>query len=77
MTALDDPVAPTSMERSLARAELIADAVVEWGDELAALGGRDPLLNFRDLKVGTLDFAAAEPEARKRLLDGEPITATR
>ena len=77
MTALDDPVAPTSMERSLARAELIADAVVEWGDELAALGGRDPLLNFRDLKVGTLDLAAAEPEARKRLLDGESITVTR
>ena len=77
MTALDEPVAPTRIQRSRARAEQVADATAGWADELAALGGRDPLLNFRDLKIGTLDLAAAEPEVRKRLLDGESITVTR
>jgi hypothetical protein len=78
VTALDEPVAPPAgTKRSPARAERVADAAADWADELAVLGGRDPLLNFRDLKVGTLDLAAAEPEARKRLLDGEPIMATR
>jgi len=55
----------------------VAEAVAGWTDELASMGGRDPLLNFRDLKVGTLDLAAAEPEARKKLLDGEPVPVTR
>jgi REase_MTES_1575/Protein of unknown function (DUF4011) len=77
VTELDEPATPTSGDRSLARSQRVADAAVEWADELATLGGRDPLLNFRDLKVGTLDLAAAEPEARKRLLDGESITVTR
>jgi REase_MTES_1575/Protein of unknown function (DUF4011) len=78
VTTLEEPVAQAkSRKRSPDRAELVADAALYWADELAALGGRDPLLNFRDLKVGTLDLAAAEPEARKRLLDGETITVTR
>lgn len=59
------------------RAELVADAAARWADELRALGGRDPLLYFRDLKVGTLDLAAADPETRKKLLDGEPVTVSR
>lgn len=59
------------------RAELVADATVRWTDELRALGGKDPLLYFRDLRVGTLDLAAADPEARKKLLDGEPVLVSR
>lgn len=54
------------------RAELLADAVERWHDELLSLGGRDPLVHFRDLKIGTLDLASAEPEARKRILDATP-----
>ena len=77
MTTLDEPVAPTAGQGEPDRAERVAEAASEWTDELLALGGRDPLLNFRDLKIGTLDLAAAEPEARKRLLDGEPVTVTR
>ena len=72
MTALDEPAAPP-----IARVERVADTASGWADELLALGGRDPLLNFRDLKIGTLDLAAAEPETRKRLLDGESVTVTR
>lgn len=61
----------------VARTELVADAVGRWTDQLRALGGRDPLLFFRDLKVGTLDLAAADPEARRKLLNGEPVTVSR
>ncbi|NED94655.1 hypothetical protein G1H11_04955 [Phytoactinopolyspora alkaliphila] len=57
--------------------EHVAEAVQAWRDELAALGGRDPLLSFRDLKVGTLDLAAAEPEARRKLLEGESVLLSR
>ncbi|MGH8824830.1 MAG: DUF4011 domain-containing protein [Jiangellaceae bacterium] len=77
MTAVDDPAVPPAGNHDPHRAERISEAVAGWTDELAALGGRDALLNFRDLKVGTLDLAAAEPEARKRLLDGEPVPVTR
>lgn len=74
VTAADrtGPVEPAG-----SRAERVAAAAVRWRDELAALGGRDPLLWFRDLKVGTLDLAAAEPEARRRLLDNEPVLTSR
>ncbi|SDT61637.1 DUF4011 domain-containing protein [Jiangella sp. DSM 45060] len=59
------------------RAELVAHAVERWSGDLAALGGRDPLLSYRDLKVGTLDLAAAEPEARKLLLEGAPVLVSK
>jgi hypothetical protein len=68
------PATPTGPAE---RAELVADAVVRWTDELRALGGKDPLLYFRDLKVGTLDLAAADAETRKKLLDGETVTVSR
>ena len=59
------------------RADRVADAAEEWADQLAAVGGRSTLLHFRDLKVGTLDLAAADAEARKRLVDGEPTPISR
>lgn len=59
------------------RAERVAGAAARWSDELAALGGRNTLLHFRDLKAGTLDLAAADPENRRRLLDGEPVPVSR
>ncbi|MGH8775057.1 MAG: DUF4011 domain-containing protein [Jiangellaceae bacterium] len=77
MTAVDDPTSPAAGSARLTRAELVTEAAAGWTAELAALGGRDPLLQFRDLKVGTLDLAAAEPEARKKLLDGEAVAITR
>ncbi len=77
VTAVDDPAVPSAGTHDPHRVERIGEAVVGWTDELAALGGRDPLLSYRDLKVGTLDLAAADPEARKRLLDGEPVPVSR
>lgn len=66
-------------DRALSRAELVAAAVSQWIDEIGSptppsrSSNRDPLLSFRDLKSGTLDLAAAEPEARKQLLDGDEV----
>ncbi len=74
-TAAAQPAAGAT--EPVGRAELVADAAARWADELRALGGRDPLLYFRDLKVGTLDLAAADPETRKKLLAGEPATVSR
>ena len=59
------------------RADLVAGAAEDWAGQLAAVGGRSTLLHFRDLKVGTLDLAAADAEARKRLVDGEPTAISR
>jgi hypothetical protein len=55
----------------------VSQVVERWRDELAGLGGRDPLLSFRDLKVGTLDLAAAEPDTRRLLLEGEETLLSR
>ncbi len=59
------------------RSELVPQAIEQWSSETSALGGRDPLLAYRDLKVGTLDLAAAEPEARKALLAGERVVISK
>lgn len=59
------------------RATLVAAAANRWVSELAGLNGRDPLLHYRDLKVGTLDLASADPDNRKRLLDGQPVSISR
>lgn len=65
------PVGPQS------RATRVAAAVNRWVSELAGLNGRDPLLHYRDLKIGTLDLAAADPDNRARLLDGDPVPVSR
>ncbi len=79
MTTVHDTAAaqPAAGRAEPERTALVADAVARWTEELRALGGRDPLLYFRDLKTGTLDLAAADPESRKKLLDGEPVPVSR
>jgi hypothetical protein len=78
MTTLRDAATePTVSADPRSRAERVAEAAARWADELAALGGRDPLLHFRDLKIGTLDLAAADSEFRRKLLDGEPVLVSR
>ena len=39
------------------RSALISRAIKSWTDELIDLGGRNNLLNYRDLKRGTLDLS--------------------
>ncbi|WP_166347292.1 DUF4011 domain-containing protein [Phytoactinopolyspora limicola] len=62
---------------SASQSEGVVEVVQRWKDELAALGGRDPLLSFRDLKVGTLDLAAADPEARRLLMEGDQVALSK
>jgi REase_MTES_1575 len=54
----------------------VARAADRWADEVSRLGGRNTLLRFQELKVGTIDLVAADPTARKRLLDGEETHLT-
>lgn len=50
------------------RMELLAERVREWRRELFDLGGRNPLLFYKNLKAGTLDLAGADPQERERLI---------
>src|SRR5260370_1398972 len=59
------------------RAELIAAAQARWGDALTDLGGRNTLLYYKDRRAGTLDLAAANPEALERLQGTGAIRLTR
>ena len=51
----------------------ITEAITQWADEVAALGGAEPLTRFRDAKVGTLDLSAADDSQRRSLMDGVPV----
>ena len=63
--------------RDNAARQVVAEAADRWADDVARLGGRNTLLRFQDLKAGTLDVAAADPEARRRLVEGEPVLVSR
>ncbi len=68
--------APATGRDNAAR-QVVAEAADRWADDVARLGGRNTLLRFQDLKAGTLDVAAADPEARRRLVEGEPVLVSR
>ena len=55
----------------------INDAIAAWADELAGLGGDEPLTRWRDAKVGTLDLSSADDAQRRALLDGEAVRVSR
>src|SRR5579862_3263910 len=48
------------------RAALVAAAQRQWIDLLTDLGGRNTLLYYKDRRAGTLDLAAADPDAVER-----------
>ena len=48
------------------RLELVAAAGRQWTDALTDLGGRNTLLYYKDRRAGTLDLAAADPDALER-----------
>ena len=48
------------------RLELVAAAQRQWTDALTDLGGRNTLLYYKDRRAGTLDLAAADPDALER-----------
>src|SRR5664279_4753825 len=59
------------------RRQQMSDAVQTWSGQLIDLGGRNQLLFYRDLKVGTLDLADAAPVAVDALMDGRTVTLIR
>ncbi len=66
---------PLNRDEALAaqRRQQIAQAVQTWSGQLVDLGGRNQLLFYRDLKVGTLDLADADPVAVDALMDGRTV----
>ena len=59
------------------RAELVFGAQERWVAALTDLGGRNTLLYYKDRRAGTLDLAAADPEALDRLLRTGSMRLTR
>jgi very-short-patch-repair endonuclease len=61
-------------QRGAPRESLVRDAARRWCAQLIDLGGRNTLLYYRDLKVGTLDLAQGTDEvAVQALLTGRTV----
>ena len=55
------------------RVGLVQKAARDWKNALVDLGGRNNLLHYRDLKLGTVDLTAADREAVGALLLGKVV----
>ena len=55
----------------------VDDAIRRWTDQLMDVTGRNQLLFYRDLKVGTLDLEDADPTALDALLRGRKSSISR
>jgi len=72
----DRPVEDTlpSDRGTTPRSHVVSQAIKAWTRQLVDLGGRNNLLYFRDLKVGTLDITVpARSVAGEQLLSGKPV----
>jgi hypothetical protein len=56
---------------------MVAAAVARWSEQLMDVAGRNALLHYRDLKVGTLDLAGAEAAARGAVAAGRTVPLAR
>lgn len=66
------------MQESISpRRKLVDEAREAWTRRLVDTSRRNNLLYFRELKVGTLDLAQAEPEALQSLLSGEKVVISK
>jgi len=59
------------------RRRLVRAALDAWKKQLVDLGGRNNLLYYRHLKVGTLDLTACEPVSVQTLLEGRSVTLSK
>ena len=55
------------------RRETVERAAEQWARDLTDESGRNRLLYYKDLKVGTLDLTEAEPRAVDRLRNGRKV----
>jgi very-short-patch-repair endonuclease len=69
----DSPPGPAPDDRRT----LVARAQRTWSDQLIDLGGRNQLLHYRDLKVGTLDLGDANPALVAALLERRSVRLSR
>ena len=58
------------------RAGLVMQAAADWKNALVDLGGRNNLLHYRDLKLGTFDLTEADRDAVGSLLLGKATRVT-
>ncbi len=75
--SLDDASQDSGAGVDPARAEAVRRAQQIWEGQLVDLGGRNTLLYYRDLKVGTLDLgrqSAADPLAVEQLLGSHTVS---
>ena len=56
----------------MSRVETVDRAAQGWAKDLTDVSGRNRLLYYRPLKLGTLDLGSAEPTAVRRLLAAKP-----
>lgn len=56
---------------------MVAAAVGRWSEQLMDVAGRNALLHYRDLKVGTLDLARADGTARGAMATGRTVPLAR
>lgn len=75
----DDLAVSPTRDQVLAdqRRDQVSAAVRTWSGQLIDLTGRNQLLYYRDLKVGTLDLGDAVPEAVDALMDGRTVGLSR
>lgn len=59
------------------RRRLVRAALDAWKKQLIDLGGRNNLLYYRHLKVGTLDLSDCEPVHLQTLLEGRSVTLSK
>ena len=57
----------------MSRRETVERAAEQWAKELTDESGRNRLLYYRELKLGTLSLDEADPDGRKRLLRGNKV----
>ncbi len=55
------------------RGEAVLSASKVWASQLIDVGGRNTLLYYRDLRVGTLDLGDADPAVLAQFLDGKTV----
>ena len=59
----------------VSRLETVTRAAGQWSKELTDESGRNRLLYYKELKVGTLSLDNANPQVQKRLLSGKKVQA--
>jgi hypothetical protein len=73
-TDAEPGTAPAVLAERVAAVEAAAH---RWASQLVDLTGRNNLLYFRDLKVGTMDLATAPEDALFDVLAGRPVRLKR